>query len=97
MVIIFFAGASTSMYMITVMSTLQALVPNELRGRVMGIYGMTWSLLPLGGMQAGVVAEYTSAPFAIGLGGTVVILFALAMMLANRNVRNLGVSVSTGP
>jgi len=96
MVIIFFAGASTSMYMITVMSTLQALVPNELRGRVMGIYGMTWSLLPLGGMQAGAVAEYTSAPFAIGLGGTVVILFALAMMLANRNVRNLGVSVSTG-
>ena len=94
MAIIFFAGASTSTYMITVMSMLQALVPNELRGRVMGIYGMTWSLLPLGGMQAGAVAEYTSAPFAIGLGGTVVILFALGMMLANRNVRNLGVSVS---
>lgn len=95
MIIIFFAGASTSTYMITVMSTLQVLVPNELRGRVMGLYGMTWSLLPLGGMQAGAVAEYTSAPFAIGLGGTVVILFALCMMLANRQVRNLGVSIST--
>jgi MFS family permease len=87
---IFLAGASTSVYMITVMSTLQTLVPDELRGRVMGIYGMTWSLLPLGAMQAGVVAEFTSAPFAVALGGGAVILFAVGMAMTNRQVRNLG-------
>jgi MFS family permease len=88
--IIFLAGASTSTYMITVMSTLQTLVPDELRGRVMGIYGMTWSLLPLGAMQAGAIAQFTSAPFAVALGGLAVILFAVGMAVTNSQVRNLG-------
>ena len=90
LVLVFLAGASTSIYMITVMSTLQTLVPNELRGRVMGIYGMTWSLLPVGAMQAGAIAEYTSASFAVGVGGGAVILFAVGMSLAGRQVRRLG-------
>jgi hypothetical protein len=72
------------------MSTLQTLVPDELRGRVMGIYGMTWSLLPLGAMQAGAIAQFTNAPFAVALGGFAVILFALGMALGNRQVRSLG-------
>ena len=52
LVFIFCAGVSASMYMITIMSALQLMVPDHLRGRVMGIYGMTWSLLPVGAMQA---------------------------------------------
>ena len=88
--LVFFAGTSTSIYMITVMSTLQTLVPNELRGRVMGIYGMTWSLLPLGAMQAGAIAEYTSAAVAVGFGGAAVIVFAVGMTMASRQVRGLG-------
>ena len=95
--LILLAGASTSTYMITVMSTLQTLVPDELRGRVMGIYGMTWSLLPLGAMQAGAVAEYTSASFAVALGGAAVILFSVAMAVANRELRNLGPQTAVAP
>ena len=94
--IIFLAGASTSTYMITVMSTLQTLVPDELRGRVMGIYGMTWSLLPLGAMQAGLIAQYTSASFAVAVGGAAVILFAVGMAVTNREVRNLGTQDAGG-
>ena len=90
LVFLFFAGVSTSVYMITIMSTLQLMVPNELRGRVMGIYGMTWSLLPVGAMQAGAIAEYTSAPLAVAVGGGAVILFAVVMGLGNRQMRNLG-------
>ena len=90
LVLVFLAGASTSIYMITVMSTLQTLVPNELRGRVMGIYGMTWSMLPIGAMQGGAIAEYTNASVAVGLGGGAVILFAVGMTLASRQVRQLG-------
>ena len=95
--LIFLAGASTSVYMITVMTTLQTLVPDELRGRVMGIYGMTWSLLPLGAMQAGVVAEFTSALFAVALGGAAVILFAVGMAVTNPQVRNLGTQPAVIP
>ena len=93
LVLVFLAGVSTSIYMITVMSTLQLLVPNELRGRVMGIYGMTWSLLPIGAMQAGAIAEYTSAALAVGVGGAAVILFALGMTMASRQVRELGMQL----
>ena len=89
LVFIFCAGVSASMYMITIMSTLQLMVPNELRGRVMGIYGMTWSLLPMGAMQSGAIAEYTSAPLAVAVGGGAVILFAVVMGLGNRRVRTL--------
>ena len=95
--LIFLAGASTSIYMITVMSALQILVPNELRGRVMGIYGMTWSLLPLGAMQAGVIAEFTSAPFAVAIGGAAVIIFAVGMSMSSRLVRNLGAQADAVP
>ena len=89
LVFIFCAGVSASMYMITIMSTLQLMVPNELRGRVMGIYGMTWSLLPVGAMQAGAIAEFTSAPVAVAVGGAAVIAFAVVMGLGNRQVRTL--------
>ena len=77
------------MYMITIMSTLQLMVPDHLRGRVMGIYGMTWSLLPVGAMQAGAIAEYTSAPVAVAVGGAAVIVYAVAMGIGNRQVRTL--------
>ena len=89
LVFIFCAGMSTSIYMITIMSTLQMMVPNELRGRVMGIYGMTWSLLPVGAMQSGAIAEYTSAPLAVAIGGAAVIFFAIVMGLSIRQVRTL--------
>jgi MFS family permease len=90
MFLIFLAGACTSIYMISILTTLQSLVPNELRGRVMGIYGMTFSVLPLGAMQAGGVAEFTSAPFAVALGGAAIIVLAVGMALTNRQVRDLG-------
>jgi MFS family permease len=87
--LMFMAGFSTSLYMISVMSTLQTSVPDELRGRVMGIYGMTWSLLPLGAMSSGAIAEYTSAPVAVGVGGTAVAIFALGIGIGSKQVRDL--------
>ena len=42
-------GVASSTYMISIMSSLQLLVPDNMRGRVMGFYGMTWSIMPLGG------------------------------------------------
>lgn len=94
LLLLFLAGISTSMYMISVMTTLQSLVPDALRGRVMGIYGMTWSLMPLGAMQGGAIAQYAGAPFAVGLGGAAVLLFAVGMAVVSREVRTLGTHAS---
>ena len=50
-------GVASSTYMITIMSSLQLLTPDKMRGRVMGFYGMTWSIMPIGGFWAGGLAE----------------------------------------
>ena len=89
-VLMFVMGVFNSAYMISVMSSLQIMVPDHMRGRVMGLYGMTWSFLPLGGMQAGAIANVIGAPFAIAIGGFAVSAFALGPALVNKQVRNLG-------
>ena len=66
------------------------LVPDHMRGRVMGFYGMTYSLMPLGGMQASAVASVIGAPWAISIGGMAVSVFAVATYLTNGQVRGLG-------
>lgn len=88
--LLFFVGVFTSTYMISIMSSLQMLVPDRMRGRVMGFYGMTWNIMPLGGMQAGVLAGFVGAPVAVAIGGLVVTAFALGPALLNRRVRSLG-------
>lgn len=88
--LLFFVGAFTSTYMISIMSSLQMLVPDRMRGRVMGFYGMTWNIMPLGGMQAGALAGYVGAPIAVMIGGLVVTAFAAGPALLNRQVRSLG-------
>jgi MFS family permease len=88
--LIFFLGLFSSVYMISIMSTLQMLVPNEMRGRVMGFYGMTWNIMPLGGMFAGVLAVAIGAPWAVAIGGLAVSAFAIGPALLNGRIRNLG-------
>ncbi|MSQ33043.1 MAG: MFS transporter [Dehalococcoidia bacterium] len=70
-------GAASSLYMITINTVLQAAVPDQLRGRVMGVYSLTWSLMPLGGMQSGTIANFFGAPLAVTIGGSLVVLMAL--------------------
>ncbi len=85
-------GISSSTYMISIMSSLQLLVPDNMRGRVMGFYGMTWSIMPLGGAWVGAITKlsFIEVPFAIALGGLLVSGFALGPALLNRNVRSIG-------
>ena len=59
---------------------LQTLVPDALRGRVMGFYSFVFvGLAPLGALQAGVIAEHYGAPWAVATGG---IVTALSMAIA---------------
>jgi MFS family permease len=88
--LIFFLGLFSSVYMISIMSTLQMLVPNEMRGRVMGFYGMTWNIMPLGGMFAGALAVSIGAAWAVAIGGLAVSAFAIGPALLNGRIRNLG-------
>lgn len=98
--LLFIVGASSSTYMISIMSSLQMLVPNHMRGRVMGFYGITWSIMYLGGMYVGSLARYigedgNGVSIAVAIGGFLVAIFAIGPFFMNRNVRNLGTILQT--
>jgi MFS family permease len=75
--ILFLIGVATDLYLTTTGSVLQLYLPDQLRGRVFAIYGLTWSLMPLGGMISGTIAEFAGAPIAVVLAGAVVTAAAL--------------------
>jgi MFS family permease len=85
----FALGVASQFYMTTISTVLQVNLPNELRGRVMGIYGLAWELMPVGGMIAGAIAEFAGAPVAVGFGGFMVAAMALLVMLFYPSIRRL--------
>ena len=89
--ILFFTGVFISSVNLSIQSSLQMLVPDAVRGRVMGFYGMTWSIMPLGGMLFGALASIAllGAPLAVGIGGLAVVAFALGPASMSSKVRNL--------
>ena len=89
-VLMFALGIFSGTFLISVMSSLQLMVPDHMRGRVMGFWGITWNIFPLGGMYAGALTGYIGMPFAIALGGGLVVIFAIGPALFNRQIRNLG-------
>jgi MFS family permease len=89
LVLMFFTGGFSSVYMITLQTTLQLRVPDELRGRVMGVFGMTHNIGPLGALQAGVIADQFGAPVAVAISGGAIMSFALGVALARSEVRQL--------
>jgi MFS family permease len=69
---------------------LQFVTPNELRGRVMAIYSMTFqAMFRLGGLQAGFVADWISAPFSIAIGASLSLIYSLFVTFRFPKVRQL--------
>jgi MFS family permease len=83
-------GVCNTTYTTSIQSSLQMLVPDAMRGRVMGFYGMTYNITPLGGMLAGALAALITAPLAIAVGGLAVAAFVIGPVMMNREVRRLG-------
>jgi MFS family permease len=83
-------GLCTTTYATAIQSSLQMLVPDAMRGRVMGFYGMTYNIVPLGGMMAGALAHLITAPLAIAVGGMAVAAFAIGPAMMQGEVRHLG-------
>ena len=67
------ASALSSVFLVSSMTVLQVKVPDDFRGRVMGIHSITFSMISLGGLVAGVIAAKFSAPVAVVIGALVVI------------------------
>ncbi|MEE9280157.1 MAG: MFS transporter [Myxococcota bacterium] len=89
MALLFAGGFSSAVYLNVGMTTLQLLVPEELRGRVMAIWGLTWLLSSAGGFVAASIASFLGAPFAIALGALAVSGFAVFVYVIFEEVRGI--------
>jgi len=89
MATLFLAGFSSGIYLNVGMTALQMQVPDELRGRVMGIWSMTWFLASVGGFFAGVAADLIGVPLTVAVGGLSVTGFALLLFVLSSELRTL--------
>lgn len=87
--LVFMMGLANQLYLTSISTILQLRLPDELRGRVMGLYGLTWDLMPVGGAISGTIAEYAGAPAAIAMGGFLVAIMALWVAVGLPRVRQL--------
>lgn len=89
LVLLFAGGFVSSMYLNIGMTSLQMLVPDDLRGRVMGVWSMTWFLAAIGGLPASAVAQRFGAPAATAAGALSVTAFALFVIVRSPALRSL--------
>jgi predicted MFS family arabinose efflux permease len=80
-------GAAQMVYLTTNQTILQMVVPDQLRGRVMGIYMLSQGMMPLGGLLGGGLAHFTSAPTAVLILGSLVCVIAIAYMFRAKELR----------
>ena len=96
-VLLFLAGIAEEIYLVVGMTTIQLLVPDKLRGRVMGIWSMTWFLAAVGGFVAGAAAELLGVRLTIAAGALSVTGFVAFLILSVPELRSLAEIRRTTP
>jgi predicted MFS family arabinose efflux permease len=77
------AGLLGSYFMSSNNALMQHLITDDVRGRVMGTYMLTWGLMPLGALPMGLAADAIGIQASTIGGAALVVLFTL--LLASRN------------
>ncbi|HVQ39451.1 MAG TPA: MFS transporter [Pyrinomonadaceae bacterium] len=69
---------------------LQKLVTDEMRGRVMSMFLLSFmGTMPIGNIIAGAASHRFGVPYTLATGGLFIVLFAIAMMISNKRLRDL--------
>jgi MFS family permease len=79
------SGFGMMLFFSTSNTVLQTIVPDEMRGRVMGVWSIVFgAMIPLGSLEAGTLANWIGAPATIGLGALICALAAVVTLLVVR-------------
>ncbi len=89
MALLFAGGFCSSVYLNLGMTILQLQVPDAVRGRVMGVWGLTWLLSAAGGAVAGGLATWLGTPLAVAIGALAVSAFAVGVYIAFGELRRM--------
>jgi MFS family permease len=83
--LLFVAGFGMLLFFSTSNTVLQTIVPDEMRGRVMGVWSLVFgAMIPLGSLEAGAVAHWLCTPVAVGFGAIVCAASGLVTVVAIR-------------
>ena len=75
------SGFGIVLYFSTSNTVLQTIVPDEMRGRVMGIWTLVFGgMMPLGSLQAGFVADFFGTPATIAIGALICAIAAFVTL-----------------
>src|SRR5438046_2445296 len=82
---LFAAGFGMLLFFSTSNTLLQTIVPDEMRGRVMGVWSLVFgAMLPLGTLEAGAVAHWAGTPVALAFGACICAIAALVTVIIIR-------------
>ncbi|HEX8490759.1 MAG TPA: MFS transporter [Chthoniobacterales bacterium] len=74
-------GFGIVLYFSTSNTVLQSIVPDEMRGRVMGIWALIFGgMIPLGSLEAGILADFIGTPATMAIGALVCALAAFVTL-----------------
>jgi MFS family permease len=74
-------GFGVVLYFSTSNTVLQSIVPDEMRGRVMGIWTLIFGgMIPLGSLEAGLLADFIGTPATMAIGALICALAALVTL-----------------
>lgn len=82
-------GAFGALYATLADTLIQTIISDEYRGRVMAVYSTFWGLTPIGYLQAGFIGSLWGVQTAILVNGVIVLLYVLALIRWNPEVRAL--------
>ncbi len=83
------AGILGASYMTTNNALLQHRITDDVRGRVIGAYMLTFGLMPLGAMPMGILADHVGAPVAVATGAVLSSALAALVGFSSRDLREL--------
>jgi MFS family permease len=89
---LFVAGFGMLLFFSTSNTVLQTIVPDDMRGRVMGVWSLVFgAMIPLGSLEAGAAAHWVGTPFALAFGAIICAASALVTLFMIRR-REAGTS-----
>lgn len=77
-------------------AAIQMVIPDEVRGRVMSVMMMTFGLMPLGAVPAGIAAQSVGAPPVVAVGAVLFVISTLGIFAANPSLRTVDRSMEEG-
>jgi predicted MFS family arabinose efflux permease len=85
LIFLFAAGFGMLLFFSTSNTVLQTIVPDEMRGRVMGVWSLVFgAMIPLGSLEAGAVAHWAGTPVALASGACICAIAALVTLIIIR-------------